>query len=182
MSRIGLLPIPLPQSVEVRIQGNEVTIKGDKGELQRRFSPDISIALKDGNLIVTRPDDSRTHRSLHGLTRSLLANMVEGVIKGFELVLEINGVGYRAQKVDDKLVFQVGYSHPVEFPIPVGIDATVEGTNRIHIWGIDKEKVGEVAARIRAIRHADSYKGKGIKFAGEKLHLKPGKAGKVSKT
>ncbi len=182
MSRIGLLPIPLPQDVEVRIQGNEVTIKGDKGELQRSFSPDISIALKDGILIVTRPSDSRTHRSLHGLTRSLLANMVEGVIKGFERVLEINGVGYRAQKVDDKLVFRVGYTHPVEFPIPVGINATVEGTNRIHIWGIDKEKVGEVAARIRAIRPADSYKGKGIKFAGEKLHLKPGKVGKVSKT
>ena len=182
MSRIGLLPIPLPQNVEVRIQGNEVTIKGDKGELQRCFSPDISIALKDGNLIVTRPSDSRTHRSLHGLTRSLLANMVEGVIKGFELVLEINGVGYRAQKVDDKLVFRVGYTHPVEFPIPADINATVEGTNRIHIWGIDKENVGEVAARIRAIRPADSYKGKGIKFAGEKLHLKPGKVGKVSKT
>ncbi len=182
MSRIGLLPIPLPQDVEVRIEGNEVTIKGDKGELQRSFSPDISIALKDGILIVTRPSDSRTHRSLHGLTRSLLANMVEGVIKGFERVLEINGVGYRAQKVDDKLVFRVGYTHPVEFPIPVGINATVEGTNRIHIWGIDKEKVGEVAARIRAIRPADSYKGKGIKFAGEKLHLKPGKVGKVSKT
>jgi len=182
MSRIGLLPIPLPQNVEVGIQGNEVTIKGDKGELQRCFSPDISIALKDGNLIVTRPSDSRTHRSLHGLTRSLLANMVEGVIKGFELVLEINGVGYRAQKVDDKLVFRVGYTHPVEFPIPADINATVEGTNRIHIWGIDKEKVGEVAARIRAIRPADSYKGKGIKFAGEKLHLKPGKVGKVSKT
>jgi len=182
MSRIGLLPIPLPQNVEVRIQGNEVTIKGDKGELQRCFSPDISIALKDGNLIVTRPSDSRTHRSLHGLTRSLLANMVEGVTKGFERVLEINGVGYRAQKVGDKLVFQIGYSHPVEFPIPVGINATVEGTNRIHIWGIDKENVGEVAARIRAIHPADSYKGKGIKFAGEKLHLKPGKVGKVSKT
>ncbi len=182
MSRIGLLPIPLPQDVEVRIEGNEVTIKGDKGELQRSFSPDISIALKDGILIVTRPSDSRTHRSLHGLTRSLLANMVEGVIKGFERVLEINGVGYRAQKVDDKLVFRVGYTHPVEFPIPADINATVEGTNRIHIWGIDKEKVGEVAARIRAIRPADSYKGKGIKFAGEKLHLKPGKVGKVSKT
>jgi len=182
MSRIGLLPIPLPQNVEVRIQGNEVTIKGDKGELQRCFSPDISIALKDGNLIVTRPSDSRTHRSLHGLTRSLLANMVEGVTKGFERVLEINGVGYRAQKVGDKLVFQIGYSHAVEFPIPVGINATVEGTNRIHIWGIDKEKAGEIAARIRAIRPADSYKGKGIKFAGEKLHLKPGKVGKVSKT
>jgi large subunit ribosomal protein L6 len=183
MSRIGALPIPVPPCVEVRIEGNEVTIKGDKGKLQRSFSPDISIALKDGILIVTRPSDSRTHRSLHGLTRSLLANMVEGVSKGFERVLEINGAGYRAQKVGDtKLVVQVGYSHSIEFLLPAGIDTTVEGTNRIHICGIDKEIVGETAARIRAIRPADSYKGKGIKFAEEKLHLKAGKVGKVSKT
>jgi len=181
MSRIGLLPIPIPQDVEVRIEGNEVTVKGEKGELHRCFSPDLSIALENGNLFVTRPSNSRTHRSLHGLTRSLLANMVEGVITGFDRVLEINGVGYRVQKVGDKLVFQIGYSHPVEFHLPAGIDATVEGTNRIHIWGIDKEKVGEVAAKIRAIRTADPYKGRGIKYAEEKLHLKPGKVGKVSK-
>jgi len=181
MSRIGLLPIPIPQGVEVRIEGNEVTVRGDKGKLHRCFSPDISIALKDGSLIVTRPGNSRIHRSLHGLTRSLLANMVEGVIKGFERVLEINGVGYRVQKADDKLVFQVGYSHPVEFPLPTGIEAIVEGTNRIRVQGIDKEAVGEVAAKIRAIRPADPYKGRGIKFAEEQLHLKPGKVGKVSK-
>jgi len=181
MSRIGLLPIPIPQGVEVKIEENKVTVKGEKGELYRCFSPDISIALKDGKLIVSRSSNSRTPRALHGLTRNLLANMVEGVSKGFERVLEISGVGYRAQKVSDKLVLQVGYSHPVEFPLPPGINATIEGTNRIRISGIDKETVGEVAARIRAIRLADHYKGKGIKFAEEKLRLKPGKAGKVSK-
>jgi len=182
MSRIGALPIPIPPCVEVRIEGNKVIVKGDKGKLQRCFSPDICITLEKASLIVTRPSNSRIHRSLHGLTRSLLANMVEGVSKGFKRVLEINGVGYRAQKVgDNKLVFQIGYSHSVEFPLPAGIDATVEGTNRIHIWGIDKESVGETAARIRAIRPPDSYKGKGIKFAEERLHLKAGKVGKVSK-
>ncbi len=181
MSRIGLFPILIPQGVEVKIEGSRVTVRGDKGELHRSFSPQISIALKDGQLIVTRASNSRIHRALHGLTRSLLANMVEGVSKGFERVLEINGVGYRARKAGDKLLLQVGYSHPVEFPLPPGINATVEGTNRIHIGGMDKGIVGEVAARIRAIRPADHYKGKGIKFAKEKLHLKPGKVGKVSK-
>jgi len=181
MSRIGLLPIILPRGVEVKIEGNEVIVKGDKGELHRYFSPYVSIALEDGKLIVTRPSNSRIHRALHGLTRSLLANMVEGVSKGFERVLEINGVGYRAQKAGDRLLLQVGYSHPVEFPLPPGINATIEGINRIHISGIDKGIVGEVAARIRAIRPVDHYKGKGIKFAEEKLHLKPGKVGKVSK-
>ena len=181
MSRVGLLPIVIPQGVEVGIDRNEVVVKGSKGELHRRFQPDISIAVRDGNLIVTRPSDNKIHRSLHGLTRSLLANMVEGVSKGFEKVLEINGVGYRAQKADDKLLLRVGYTNPVEFSPPSDIRITVEGTNRIHITGIDKEAVGEVAARIRAMRPADSYKGKGIKYSGEKLHLKPGKAGKVGK-
>jgi len=181
MSRIGLLPILIPQGVEVKIERNKVTVRGEKGELHRCFPPDISIALKDGKLIVARSSNSRIHRALHGLTRSLLANMVEGVSKGFVRVLEISGVGYRAQKVGDKLVLQVGYSHPVEFPLPPGINATIEGTNRIRIGGIDKETVGEVAAKVRAIRIVDHYKGKGIKFSEEKLHLKPGKAGKVSK-
>lgn len=180
MSRIGLLPIVIPQGVEVKIRGNEVTVKGDKGTLCRRFHPDLSINLRDGNLIVTRPSDNRVHRALHGLTRSLLANMVEGVSKGFEKALEVNGVGYRAQKVGDKLVLQVGYSHSVEFPIPSDVDVTVEGANRICVSGIDKEFVGEVAARIRAIRPPDHYKGKGIKYAEERLRLKPGKAGKIA--
>jgi large subunit ribosomal protein L6 len=181
MSRIGLLPIAIPQGTEVKIDGSEVVVKGSKGELRRRFHSAISIALKDGCLIVTRPSDSKIHRSLHGLTRSLLANMVTGVSEGFERILEINGVGYRAQKTGDKLLLQVGYANTVEIPPPPGISITVEGTNRIRVTGIDKEVVGETAAKIRAIRPADSYKGKGIKYFNEELRLKPGKSGKIGK-
>jgi large subunit ribosomal protein L6 len=181
MSRIGLLPIAIPRGTEVKIDGSEVVVKGSKGELRRRFHPDISIALKNGDLIVTRPSDSKIHRSLHGLTRSLLANMVTGVSEGFEKVLEINGVGYRAQQSGNKLVLQVGYSNTVEFSPPPGINISVEGANRIRVAGIDKEAVGETAARIRAVRPPDSYKGKGIKYSEEKLRLKPGKAGKIVK-
>jgi large subunit ribosomal protein L6 len=181
MSRIGLLPVAIPPGTEVKINGSEVVAKGSKGELNRRFHPAISIALKDGCLIVTRPSDSKMHRSLHGLTRSLLANMVTGVSKGFEKVLEINGVGYRAQKSGDKLLLQVGYANTVEFSAPSGISISVEGTNRIHVIGIDKELVGETAAKIRRIRPPDSYKGKGIKYEGERLRLKPGKSGKIGK-
>jgi len=180
MSRVGSLPILIPQGIEVTIKGNEVTVKGGKGESCRHFHPDISIALEDEKLVVTRPSDNRIHRALHGLTRSLLANMIEGVSQGFEKVLEINGVGYRAQKVGDKLLLQAGYTHPVEFSPPPDICVTVEGTNRIRVSGIDKEAVGEAAARIRAIHPADSYKGKGIKYVEEKLRLKPGKLGKAA--
>jgi large subunit ribosomal protein L6 len=181
MSRIGLLPIAVPQGTEVTVSGSEVVAKGSKGELRRRMHPAMSIALKDDFLTVTRPSNSKMHRSLHGLTRSLLANMVTGVSEGFERVLEINGVGYRAQKSGDKLVLQVGYANTVEFPSPPGISIGVEGTNRIRIAGIDKELVGQTAAKIRAIRPADSYKGKGIKYSDEVLHLKPGKSGKIGK-
>jgi len=181
MSRIGLLPIAIPPGTEVKINGSEVVVKGSKGELRRRFHPAISIALKDGCLIVTRPSDSKIYCSLHGLTRSLLANMVTGVSEGFEKNLEINGVGYRAQKTGDKLLLQVGYANTMEFSPPPGISITVEGANRIRITGIDKEVVGETAAKIRAIRPADSYKGKGIKYLDEKLRLKPGKSGKIGK-
>jgi large subunit ribosomal protein L6 len=181
MSRIGLLPIAIPKGTEVKIAGSEVVVKGTKGELHRRFHPDISITLQDGCLVVTRPSDSKIHRSLHGLTRSLLANMIIGVSQGFERVLEINGVGYRAQKAGEKLLLQVGYTNTVEFSPPLGINVTVEGTNRIHVTGIDKEAVGETSARIRAIRPADHYKGKGIKYTEERLRLKPGKSGKVGK-
>ncbi len=181
MSRIGSLPIDIPQSTEVNIKGSEVIVKGSKGELRRRFHPDISITLKDESLVVTRPSDSKGHRSLHGLTRSLLANMVTGVSKGFEKTLEISGVGYRAQKTGDKLLLQVGYTNTVEFVPPPGISISVEGTNRVRITGIDKEVVGETAAKIRAIRPADSYKGKGIKYVDEQIRLKPGKAGKIGK-
>lgn len=180
MSRVGLRPIPVPPGVKVDIQGNEVTVDGSKGKLSRSFHPDISIALKDENLIVARPSDNRVHRALHGLTRTLLANMVEGVTKGFEKTLELSGVGYRAQKTDNKLSLQIGYSHPVEFPPPPGVDIVVEGTNRVRVIGIDKEAVGEAAARIRAIRPADAYKGKGIRYAGQRLRLKAGKAGRAA--
>lgn len=179
MSRIGQLPIPLPQGVTIDIEGSEVRVRGSKGELQRSFHPDMSITLEDGNLIVSRPDDEKLHRCLHGLTRTLLANMVIGVTQGFEKIMEIVGVGYRAQKTGDKLVLQVGFSHPVEIEPPPGISFVVEGPNRVKVLGIDKELVGEMAARIRKVRPPDSYKGKGIRYAGETVHLKPGKAGKA---
>jgi len=179
MSRVGRTPITVPQGVTVNINQNEVTVTGPKGELHRRFNPDMSITMQNGSLIVSRPTDSRVHRSLHGLTRSLLANMVEGVTKGFEKSLEIVGVGYRAEKAGDKLIIRVGYSHPVEVsPLP-GTTLTVEGTNRIKVSGIDKEVVGEMAAKIRAIRPPDAYKGKGIRYVGEAIRLKAGKAGRA---
>lgn len=170
------MPITVPEGVAVSInKDNEVTVTGSKGELRRRFNPDMSITLDNNNLIVSRPSDSKEHRSLHGLTRSLLANMVEGVASGFERNLEIVGVGYRVQKAGDKLIFHVGFSHPVEVsPLP-GVSLAAEGTNRVKVTGIDKEAVGQMAAEIRAIRPPDAYKGKGIRYVGELVHLKPGK-------
>ncbi|MFC2001378.1 50S ribosomal protein L6 [Chloroflexota bacterium] len=179
MSRIGRMPINVPSDVTVSIKGSEVAVTGPKGELSRSFPPDISVTMQDSNLIVSRPSDSKEHRSLHGLVRSLLANMVEGVSQGFERTLEIVGVGYRAELAADKLVVRVGYSHPVEMvPLP-GVFLATEGANRIKVAGINKEAVGEMAARIRRIRPPDAYKGKGIRYAGELVHLKPGKAGKA---
>jgi len=179
MSRVGRMPITVPPGVAVNIKQDEVTVTGPKGELRRRFNPDMSITLNNNSLIVSRPSDSKLHHSLHGLTRSLLANMVDGVTGGFEKNLEIVGVGYRVEKAGDKLVIRVGYSHPVEVsPLP-GVSLFVEGTNRIKVTGIDKEVVGEMAAKIRAIRPPDAYKGKGIRYAGESIRLKPGKAGKA---
>ena len=173
------MPITVPQGVVVNIKKDEVTVTGPKGELCRHFNPDMSITLNNNSLTVTRPSDSKVHRSLHGLTRRLLANMVEGVSSGFEKNLEMVGVGYRAEKREDKLVIRVGYSHPVEVsPLP-GISLAVEGVNRIKVAGINKEVVGEMAAEIRAIRPPDRYKGKGIRYAGEVVHLKAGKAGKA---
>jgi len=172
------MPITVPSGVTVNIKKDRVTVTGPKGELSRPVSPDMSIAQNDEALIVSRPSDNKEHRSLHGLTRSLVANMVEGVSKGFDKYLEIIGVGYRAEKTGDNLTLRVGHSHPVEVtPLP-GISLAVEG-NRIKVSGIDKEAVGEMAARIRKIRPPDAYKGKGIRYAGEQVRLKPGKAGKV---
>jgi large subunit ribosomal protein L6 len=179
MSRVGRMPIPVPEGVTVTIKKNKVNVTGPKGELERSFNPDMKITLKDNNLIVSRPDDSKEHRSLHGLTRSLLANMVQGVSGGFEKILEIVGVGYRAEKAEDKLVLRVGFSHQVEvIPLP-GVSLDVEGANRIKVSGINKEMVGEMAAEIRAIRPPDAYKGKGIRYTGEVVRLKAGKAGKA---
>lgn len=180
MSRIGRMPVIIPAGVKIKIKGKEITVEGSKGKLTREFHPDIQIAQEDGKLVVTRSSDNRMQRSLHGLTRSLLNNMVEGVTKGFEKNLELSGVGYRAQKAGSKLTLQIGYSHPVEFDPPKGIDITVDGTTKIKISGIDKELVGETAAEIRRVRIPDAYKGKGIKYAGERLRLKPGKAGKTA--
>jgi len=179
MSRIGRMPITVPLGVVVNLKKDEVTVTGPKGELHRRFHPDMSITLDSNTMTVLRPSDDRVHRSLHGLTRSLLANMVEGVSKGFEKGLEIVGVGYRAEKTGDNLVIRIGFSHLVEVsPIP-GVSLDVEGNNRIKVTGIDKEVVGEMAARIRAIRPPDAYKGKGIRYAGESVRLKAGKSGKA---
>ena len=179
MSRIGKMPITVPSGVKVNIEGNKVTVTGPKGELSRTLPAMIDINMSGDIIEVTRPSDSKEHRSYHGLTRSLLANMVEGVSKGFEKTLEIVGVGYRAEKAGNNLNLRIGYSHPVEIvPLP-GTALDVEGNNRIKVTGANKEIVGEMAANIRAIRPPDSYKGKGIRYAGEVVHLKPGKAGKV---
>jgi large subunit ribosomal protein L6 len=179
MSRVGRLPIAISPDVKVEIQGNHVTVRGPRGELSRELHPDMRLHLEDGELRVTRPSDAPRHRSLHGLTRTLLANMVVGVQKGFTKTLEMQGVGYRAQQQGDRLVLSVGFSHTVEISPPEGITLEVEGTNRIHVRGIDKEKVGQVAAEIRRVRPPEPYKGKGIRYAGERVRRKAGKAGKA---
>jgi large subunit ribosomal protein L6 len=178
MSRVGANPIPLPEGVEVNIEGSKVRVRGSRGELSRRFPSDMLITLNQRALTVSRPTENRKHRSLHGLSRTLLANMVEGVGKGFEKKLELVGVGYRVRKEGDKLVLQVGYSHPVEFTPPPSVSLAVEGTSRIRVMGIDKELVGQVAASIRALRSPEHYKGKGIRYQGELVRLKTGKRGK----
>ena len=179
MSRIGRMPIPIPPGVKVSITQGEVVVSGPKGELHRRFHPDMVITQDNGNLTVSRPSDGREHRSLHGLTRTLLANMVQGVTGGFEKSLEVVGVGYRAEKTGDSVVLRIGFSHPVEVSPMSGVSLDVEGVNRIKVTGVEKELVGEMAARIRAVRPPDSYKGKGIRYAGEVVRLKPGKAGRA---
>ncbi len=179
MSRVGKAPIVIPKGVEVKISGRTVEIKGPKGQLTRDVHPDIKVQMSDGTVIVKRPTDLEHHRALHGLTRALLANMVKGVTDGFRIELELQGVGYRAAKQGTALALQVGYSHPVEVPPPDGIQFEVPQANRIVVSGIDKEIVGQVAARIRAIREPDAYKGKGIRYAGERIKLKPGKAGRT---
>ena len=176
MSRIGRMPIDLPQGVKVDIKGNEVKVTGPKGELERSFNPQMTISQQDNQLAVTRPSDERQHRALHGLTRTLLSNMVQGVTAGYEKTLDIVGVGYKAEKKGDNLIFKLGYSHTIEVkPLP-GVTLVVEGNNRIKVSGTNKETVGQQAAEIRALRKPDAYKGKGVRYAGEHIKLKAGKA------
>ena len=178
MSRIGKMPVVIPAGVTVDIQpGNVVTVKGLKGELKRELDHEMTLEQKDNEIIVTRPDDLKRHKALHGLTRALLHNMVVGVTDGFTKTLEINGVGYRAQKQGKKLVLSLGYSHPIEMEDPEGLESTVEG-NKIIIKGIDKQAVGQYAANIREKRAPEPYKGKGIKYADEIIRRKVGKTGK----
>lgn len=180
MSRIGLMPVVVPDGVEIKIKGTNVKVKGPKGELQHTFPADMEIKLDDGELTVKRPSDEPTHRALHGMTRALINNMVVGVSSGFSKVLEVNGVGYRANLDGNNLVLNVGYSHPVVVEPPEGIEFEVdERTRQITVKGYDKQAVGHVAADIRKIRPPEPYKGKGIKYLDERIRRKAGKAGKV---
>ncbi|MDR1210197.1 MAG: 50S ribosomal protein L6 [Clostridiales bacterium] len=178
MSRIGKLPVVIPPGVNVELEANKLTVKGPKGELVRELSPEMTIEAENGVITVRRPSDLKRHKALHGLTRALIANMVTGVNGGYAKTLEIVGTGYRAAKSGDKLTLTLGFSHPVEMIDPDGVKSAVEGTNKIVISGVDKEKVGQYAANIRDKRPPEPYKGKGIRYAGEKIHRKAGKTGK----
>lgn len=178
MSRIGKAPIQIPAGVEIKLEGNLVQVKGPKGELSREISKDMLVAIEDGALRVSRPTDEREHKALHGLTRSLINNMVEGVTKGYTRNLELVGTGYRAAKTGTNLTLSVGYSHPVVVEPPQGIEFTVPAQNQVVVSGINKEVVGQVAANIRAVRPPEPYLGKSIKYAGERIRRKEGKTGK----
>ncbi len=181
MSRIGKKPITIPAGVDVKVEGSQVTVKGPKGELKNTFNADISIAVEGSEIIVTRPSDVKEHRALHGLTRTLIANMVEGVSNGYTKELEVNGVGYRVQKQGKNLVMNLGYSHQVIMPEIDGITIDVPNPNKIIISGADKQKVGQFAAEVREKRPPEPYKGKGIKYVGEYIRRKEGKAAKGAK-
>jgi len=178
MSRIGKLPIPVPAGVDVKIEGNHITVKGPKGSLERDFDKEISVVLEDGHIVVTRPSDDKRHRAFHGLTRTLINNMVIGVSTGYEKSLDLVGVGYRAQMQGNKLVLAVGYSHPVEFEAVAGITMECPAPNKIVIKGADKQAVGQLAADIRKVRQPEPYKGKGIRYTNEFVKIKAGKTGK----
>jgi len=179
MSRVGKVPITIPSGIEVKIEGSRVTVKGPKGQLSRDLNPDMKLNLSDGVLTVARPGDHPRHRAAHGLTRTLIQNMVTGVSEGFAKTLELQGVGYRAQMQGANLVLAVGYSKPVEVPPPPGIEFEVEGTSRVIVRGINKEDVGQTAADVRKVRPPEPYKGKGIRYLGEYVRRKAGKAGKA---
>ena len=176
MSRIGRAPIPLPGGVTVTAEPGLVTVQGPRGELNQRVDPEMSVEINDGVVAVSRPSDSRQHRALHGLTRSLVANMVTGVSEGFQKTLELVGVGYRVQQSGEGVVLQVGFSHSVDIRALPGITLEVEGSNRIVVRGTDKQAVGQMAAQIRATRKPNAYTGKGVRYAGEQVRLKPGKS------
>jgi large subunit ribosomal protein L6 len=177
MSRVGRKPLPVPKGVQVTLEGRTATVKGPKGTLTRTFHPDMTIALADGVLTVTRPSDGRGHRALHGLTRALLGNMIEGVTQGYRKQLELHGVGYKAEPQARGVRLVVGLSHAVDFPAPPGVQISVENNTLVKIEGIDKEMVGQVAAEIRKVRPPEPYKGKGIRYVGEHVRRKAGKAG-----
>ncbi len=175
------MPVALPKGVTVEIEGARVTVKGPKGELSRVLDPDMRLEQDDGRIVVSRPTDQQRHRAMHGLTRTLVDNMVRGVSEGFSKTLEMQGVGYRAQMQGQDLVLAIGFSHPVQIPPPANIQFEVEGTSRIVVRGISKEQVGQVAADVRKIRPPEPYKGKGIRYLGEYVRRKAGKAGKAAK-
>ena len=178
MSRIGRLPIAIPAGVDVAIDGQQVTVKGPKGELKHTDASPIEVTIEDGQVLVTRPDDERASRSLHGLTRTLIANQITGVTEGYTKGLEVVGTGYRVTSKGSSVEFALGYSHPITVEPPAGITFTVEGNNRLIVSGIDKQAVGEVAARIRKLRKPEPYKGKGVRYQGEVVRRKAGKSGK----
>ncbi len=179
MSRIGLKPITIPGGVEIKIDDNNfIEVKGPKGQLSEKISPEMAIKIEEGVLTVARPTENKKHRSLHGLSRTLISNMIVGVTEGYSKTLEIEGTGYRAAKQGNKLVLTLGYSHPLELEDPAGIEIEVPAQNRIIVKGINKQQVGNYAANIRAYRKPEPYKGKGIKYAGEIIRRKVGKTGK----
>lgn len=178
MSRIGKLPVVIPAGVEVNLDDKTLSVKGPKGQLTKTFHPEIDIKIENGEIIVTRPSDNKKHRALHGLTRALIANMVNGVHEGFQKSLELRGVGYRAQLQGRKLVLSVGYSHPVEIEPEEGLEIEVPANTKIIVKGADKEKVGALAANIRSVREPEPYKGKGIRYEGEYVKIKAGKTAK----
>ena len=179
MSRIGKSPIPVPSGVDVTLSGRSVTVKGPKGTLSRALHPDMTISREDGTLVVTRPTEQKTHKQLHGLTRTLVNNMVVGVTDGYRKGLEITGVGYRAALSGKKLQLNLGYSHQIEIDPPEGITFELENPTRLAVVGIDKELVGQIAAKVRSTRKPEPYKGKGVRYAGEYIRRKAGKAGKI---
>ena len=176
LSRIGRRPIPIPSGVDVQIEYGQVTVKGPKGRLTQQYHPEVHVKMEGDQVVVERFSERKFHHALHGLTRSLIANAITGVTDGYSKTLELMGVGYRVQEAGDGIVLSVGYSHPVEIHPPEGVTLEVEGNNRVHVRGIDKQKVGSLAAQVRKVRPPNPYKEKGIRYQDEVLHFKPGKA------